>query len=250
MPVRTIEEGRNWLRAMEWRTDIETDQKKGVPAPPLQKPAPKGAELIALVPPEKISLGDKPLREVIACRRSRRRFSLEPLTLEELSFLLWATQGVHRVVREGVATLRSVPSAGARHPFETYLVVSRVNGLAPGLYRYLPLDHKLVFLREDPELPGKVAEAALRQKFVGEAAVVFVWAAVPYRTEWRYSILSHKVIAIDVGHVCQTLYLAVESIGAGACAVAAYTQKAMDELLGLDGEEEFTVYLAPVGKLP
>jgi len=154
------------------------------------------------------------------------------------------------VVRDGVATLRTVPSAGARHPFETYLSVHRVVELVPGLYRYLPLDHKLVLLWEDQGLPAKIVDAALGQKFVGEAAVVFIWAAVPYRTEWRYSIRSHKVIAIDVGHICQNLYLACEAIGAGTCAVGAYSQAAMDGLLGVDGEEEFTVYLAPVGKIP
>ncbi|NOX45153.1 MAG: SagB/ThcOx family dehydrogenase [Caldiserica bacterium] len=190
------------------------------------------------------------LREVIARRRSRRRFSPDPLTLEELSFLLWATQGVHGVIREGAATRRTVPSAGARHPFETYLSIHRVEGLVPGLYRYLPLDHKLALLREDPGLPGKIAGAALGQRFVGEAAVVFVWAAVPYRTEWRYGVRSHKVIAIDVGHICQNLYLACEALGLGTCAVAAYSQGDMDGLLGVDGEEEFTVYLAPVGRRP
>ena len=248
--MKSIDDGRNWLKAEEWSRELETDQRKGLPHPPLQKPVPEGAELIELVSPEKIALGEMPLREAIARRRSRRRFSPDPLTLEELSFLLWATQGVHRVVRDGVATLRTVPSAGARHPFETYLSVHRVVELVPGLYRYLPLNHRLVRLREDPGLPEKIVDAALGQRFVGEAAVVFVWAAVPYRTEWRYSIRSHKVIAIDAGHICQNLYLAAEAIGAGTCAVGAYSQAAMDGLLGVDGEEEFTVYLALVGKLP
>jgi len=248
--LRTIEEGRGWLKAVEPGEGIETDQGKGIPHPSPQKPVPEGTELIDLVSPAAFSLGEMSLREVIARRRSRRRFSPDPLTLEELSFLLWATQGVHGVIREGAATRRTVPSAGARHPFETYLSIHRVEGLVPGLYRYLPLDHKLALLREDPGLPGKIAGAALGQRFVGEAAVVFVWAAVPYRTEWRYGVRSHKVIAIDVGHICQNLYLACEALGLGTCAVAAYSQGDMDGLLGVDGEEEFTVYLAPVGRRP
>lgn len=248
--MKTIEDGRSWLKAEEWEMELESDQRKGLPHPPLQKPAPEGARPIGLVPPEKLSLGEIPLREAIGRRRSRRRFSPEPLTLEELSFLLWATQGVREVVRDGIATFRSVPSAGARHPFETYISAHRVEGLTPGLYRYLPLDHKLALLREDPDLPEKTAAAALGQRFVGEAAVVFVWTAIPYRTEWRYSVRSHKVIAIDAGHVCQNLYLACEAIGAGTCAVGAYSQSAVDRLLGVDGEDEFAVYLAPVGKLP
>jgi SagB-type dehydrogenase family enzyme len=67
--------------------------------------------------------------------------------------------------------------------------------------------------------------------------------------EWRYSYAAHKVIAIDAGHVCQNLYLACENNGCGTCAVAAYDQEATDHLLGIDGEEEFAIYMAPVGKI-
>ena len=81
------------------------------------------------------------------------------------------------------------------------------------------------------------------------AAVTFIWTAVPYRMEWRYSLAAHKVIALDAGHVCQNLYLACEAVGAGTCAIAAYDQQELDELLGLDGDTEFAVYLAPVGKI-
>ncbi|HOD73349.1 MAG TPA: SagB/ThcOx family dehydrogenase, partial [Candidatus Bipolaricaulis anaerobius] len=111
------------------------------------------------------------------------------------------------------------------------------------------LDHSLVFLRSDPDFPAKVTAGCLGQEFVGQAAVVFAWTTVPYRTEWRYSVSSHKVIAMDAGHMCQNLYLACEAIGAGTCAVGAYHQERMDALLGVDGEDEFTIYLAPVGKV-
>ena len=79
--------------------------------------------------------------------------------------------------------------------------------------------------------------------------MTFLWTAIPYRMEWRYDIAAHKVIAIDAGHVCQNLYIACEAIGAGTCAVAAYHQELMDSLLGVDGTEEFTLYLAAVGKV-
>jgi SagB-type dehydrogenase family enzyme len=81
------------------------------------------------------------------------------------------------------------------------------------------------------------------------SAVTFVWTAIPYRTAWRYSILSPKIIAQDSGHVCQNLYLACEAIGAGTCAIGAYDQAKMDAALNLDGEREFTIYVAPVGKI-
>jgi len=186
---------------------------------------------------------------VIDKRRSRRAYTSESLTLEELSFLLWTTQGVREIARGGVAAMRTVPSGGARHPFETYLAVERVEGLAPGLYRYQPLDHQLVKLSEEAELGRQVARGCNYQAFVGRAAVTFIWTVIPYRSEWRYSFISHKVIAIDAGHLCQNLYLASEAIGAGTCAIAAYEQGTMDEILGVDGKEEFTIYVAPVGKI-
>ena len=244
-------ESQRFLRADLWsefRTR-ESDQCKGIPAPPVQKPAPAGAELIDLIAAKDLTVGTMPLIDVINKRRSRRSFEDDPLTLEELSFLLWVTQGVQRVVRDGVATLRAVPSGGARHPFETYLWVNTIEGLDPGLYRYLPVDHKLCVIRRDGAMASKVVDACAGQKFAGEAAVTFFWTAIPYRTEWRYSIVSPKLIAQDSGHLCQNLYLAAESIDAGTCGIGAYDQAVADELIGVDGHDEFVVYIAPVGRV-
>ena len=99
------------------------------------------------------------------------------------------------------------------------------------------------------ELAEKIGIATMGQFFTGTAAAVFIWVAVPYRTEWRYGSAAHKVIAIDAGHVCQNLYLACEAISAGTCAIAAYNQKLMDKLIKVNGEDEFVTYLAPVGKI-
>ena len=140
------------------------------------------------------------------------------------------------------------PSGGARHPFETYLLVNRVEGIDPGLYRYLPLEHKVYLVDADTELAERVNEACYGQ-YVKDSAVVFIWTVIPYRTEWRYSILSPKIIAQDSGHLCQNLYLASEAIGGGTCAIGAYDQDRIDPILGVDGEKEFTIYMAPVGKV-
>jgi len=226
-----------------------TDQRRGVPPPPLQKPADPALPRTVLVNPEEWQqvVQSVDLREAIARRQSRRSYHGTALSLAELSFLLWATQGIRRMAGPGSA-LRTVPSAGARHSFETYLAVRKVTGLAEGLYRFLPLDNQLVQLREEGSLESSLTEAAYGQSFVGRAAVTFIWACIPYRMEWRYGLTAHRVILIDAGHLCQNLYLACEAVGAGTCAVAAYDQEAMDQLLGLDGEDEFVVYLAPVGK--
>ncbi|MBD3306888.1 SagB/ThcOx family dehydrogenase, partial [candidate division KSB3 bacterium] len=132
---------------------------------------------------------------------------------------------------------------------ETYLCVLRVDGLEMGIYRYLPVEHQLVLEFRDAHLPEKIMAATLQQKFTTRSAVTFIWTTIPYRMEWRYDIASHKVIAIDAGHVCQNLYLACEAIGAGVCAIAAYHQEWVDDLIKLDGSDEFAIYLAAVGKV-
>jgi SagB-type dehydrogenase family enzyme len=232
-----------------------------VPPPLPQKPYPEDATLIDLVAPENLTLGHMPLIEVIRQRRSRREFTEDALTLEELSFLLWATQGVDedatRAFREWLAgeigipageitaILRTVPSGGACHPFETYLLVNRVGEPEPGLYRYLSVEHKLLLLQAGTATAERARGASAQ--WVQRSAVVFVWTSIPYRTEWRYSIIAHKIIAQETGHVCQNLYLAGEAIGAGVCAVI-YDQAEADGLLGVDGVEEFAVSVALVGK--
>ncbi len=226
-----------------------TAQARGLPLPPIEQPVPDNAVLIGLPRPGAWKgVGTVDLLTAIAGRRSRRRFLPDPLTLDELSFLLWATQGVRGPVGGGTA-FRTVPSAGCRHSFETYLCAMNVAGLGQGIYRYLPLEHRLLEVSRPSDLAAQVGRAALGQVFAGRSAVTFVWTTVPYRMEWRYGLAAHKVIAIDAGHVCQNLYLACAAIGSGACAVAAYDQDALDRLLGVDGKEEFALYLAPVGKV-
>jgi SagB-type dehydrogenase family enzyme len=233
-----------------WQADSDRSQDR--PEPPDEKPVPAGARIIPLVPRAEIHLGDLSVREAIAGRRSRRDFSDAELTQEELSFLLWATQGITGELRDekGEVTerFRAAPSGGARYPLETYLAVHRVKDLAPGLYRYVPSQHALMLVREDAEIPQKLQGACYGSASVGQAAVVFLWSAVPYRTEWKYTYLSHRMIAMEAGHVCENLYLAAESCGTGCCAMLSYDQPHVDALLGLDGEDEFTLYLACVGK--
>ncbi|OQZ02224.1 MAG: thioester oxidase [Candidatus Brocadia sp. UTAMX2] len=227
----------------------QTDQNRGADGPPIEKPYRTDARRIDLVKPgawKNITRID--LTTAIGHRESRRSYTKEPLTLEEISFLLWATQGVRGDVA-GSHAYRTVPSAGCRHAFETYLVVLNGKGLDQGIYRYLPLSHQLLFEFSEERLARKIVDAVYRQPYPGNAPVTFIWTAIPYRMEWRYHLAAHKVIAIDAGHVCQNLYLACEAIGAGTCAIAAYDQEALDRLLRIDGKDEFVIYLSPVGKV-
>ena len=249
--MESSENCRKFLKAYWWdeRDKEKTDMQKGVPAPLPQKPFPKNAHLIDLVKPEHIDVGGKSVLEAIRIRKSHRRFTDESLNMEELSFLLWSTQGMRQTNGKERSSLRTVPSAGARHPFETYLAVNRVTGLNQGLYRYLPAEHKIFFLYDDPVLADKISEGCRGQDFVGTGAVVFIWTVIPYRSEWRYMMVAPKMIALDAGHLCQNLYIACAAIDAGTCAIGAYDQDKMDAILKVDGREEFVMYAAPVGKL-
>ena len=226
-----------------------TDQSRGVRPPPIEKPYPADSVLIDLTRKEELDgTFNADLFSAISERQSHRNFRDLPLTLQELSFLLWATQGIRSKTND-YATFRTVPSAGCRHALETYLCVLNVMGLETGIYRYLPLEHQLLVVYIDEELPNKIVGATLNQTFTGRAAVTFIWTAIPYRMEWRYDISAHKVIALDAGHVCQNLYLACAAIGGGTCAIAAYHQELMDKLVHVDGSDEFAIYLAAVGKI-
>ncbi len=248
--MSTIEANRSFMKSNFGAGAAHvSDQNKGKHPPPVQKEYGPDAKVIDLPEPKANTALQKDFYSCLRQRRSRRRFTQKELTLDQLSFLLWATQGVQEADPGGYATLRPVPSAGARHPFETYVAVNRVTGLGPGMYRYLPLDGRLVLEFEDDRLGPRLTDVALGQGFVGDAAAVFMWSCIPYRGEWRYTVLAHKVMLLDAGHVGQNLYLACEALRCGTCAIGAYDQRKADALVGLDGQSEFVVYLAPVGRL-
>jgi SagB-type dehydrogenase family enzyme len=227
----------------------QTDQSLGIAPPPIQKPVTADQEVIGLPRRDAWScVRDVGLSEAMASRQSYRNYLKQPLAIDELAFLLWATQGVRKQVSPAVV-LRTTPSAGCRHALETYLCVLSVQDLSPGIYRYLPQDHALALEYKRDFLAFDIAEATLGQQFTGRAPVTFLWTAVCARMEWRYGLAAHKVIALDAGHVCQNLYLGCAAIGAGACAIAAYDQKRADALVRVDGDEEFVIYLAAVGKV-
>ncbi len=228
---------------------VKSDQMKKQPAPPLEKPIPDDTVLIDLPSVDTSDQGKMPLVEILRKRRSLRRYSDEALTLEELAFLCWSVMGIHELSEKTNHSFRTSPSGGGRHPFEMYLVVNRVDGLTPGLYRYSALKHKLALVRTGENLIDPLAGVAL-QGFIKDCAVLFIWTIIPYRHEWRYLCSGAKPVAMDMGHYCENLYLAAESMNAGACAIASYDQEILDEFLGVDGEDEFTIYVCPVGKPP
>jgi len=238
--------GRDFLERTEYRHLEPSEQERGLPQPPLEIRLGDG-ESIEL--PEGKRDAGPALWRVMSERRSVREYGAESLSVADLATLLWATQGVTRVI-PGRATFRTVPSAGARHAFETVVLANRVDGLERATYQYLAVDHRLLRLDAFPGLAEKMAEACLGQRMVAENAATFVWVADRARMAWRYGERGTRYLFLDAGHVCQNLYLAAEAIGAGVCAIAAFDDRRLNELLGLDGIDRFAVYVASVGVKP
>jgi SagB-type dehydrogenase family enzyme len=239
--------GQTFMEKTKYRYLTPTDQEKHLLQPPLEVPPDPEKPVISLPKPETITVPPRDLRTAIEERHSVREYAKEPLTLRELAFLLWCTQGVKKVAGT-YATFRTVPSAGARHALETYLLINTVEGLEPGLYRYLALTHRLQQLDTDPTLHIRIAKACLNQQFIMRCGVAFLWVAVPYRMTWRYGERGYRELHKDAGHVCQNLYLAASAVGCGVCAIAAYDDDDMHTILGIDGADQFLIYLATVGK--
>ena len=224
-----------------------SDQTQGLPAPLLEKSVPQDARTIPLPKPRDIKVLPLDLRSAIEQRRSIRHYARDPLTIEELAYLCWCTQGIVNV-KAPYYTLRNVPSAGGRHAFETYLLINRVAGIQPGLYRYLAFSHQIIPVDITKGVTDRVMAACLGQAFVRSSAVTFIWSTIIYRMAWRYSERAYRLVHLDAGHVCQNLYLAAEQIGCGTCAIGAFDDQQMADALGIDGEEEFVLYCATVGK--
>ncbi len=243
-----IEEGREFLKSTH--NDYEgylSDQDLKKKQPPLVKEA-ISDDLIKL----SLDFNDlqiEDLTSVIKNRKSSRVFTQKNLSLKQLSYLLWTTQGIRAIRGKSYATLRNVPCGGARHEFETYLLVNYVEGLKPGRYHYLPMTHQLEYLGNQENIPETIGVSLYDQVWANKASVVFYWSFVAYRAEWRYGITAHRVVLMDIGHVGENLYLACSALGIGVCGVGAFKLDYCNKMFGLDGEEEYIIYTSPVGTI-
>ncbi|MCU0632624.1 MAG: SagB/ThcOx family dehydrogenase [Methanolinea sp.] len=239
--------GQTFMEMTRYEHLSVSDQYRGLPAPPLEKSFSRDGLFITLPNPDTITVPPLNLRSAIENRRSLRHYTRDPLSLEELAYLLWCTQGI-REIQDPYFTIRNVPSAGGRHSFETYLLINRVSGVKPGLYRYLAFSHRLLEVDTRLGVPDRVMAACLGQAFVRASAVTFLWASVVYRMSWRYAERAWRLVHLDAGHAGQNLYLAAEQIGCGTCAIGAFDDRQAADVLGIDGVDEFVVYCAAVGK--
>jgi len=212
--------------------------------PTLDKgPQPFPSPIIPL-PQPRLNLGPN-FWQVLLKRRSIREYSDSPLPLEKLSNLLWATQGI--TDQPFSSWYRTAPSAGALHPVDTYLVVNRVEGLGAGIY-FLHVQDFSLERKSQGDFSRQITQAALDQDIAREAAVVFIWVAVIPRSRQKYRQRAYRYIYLDCGHIGQNLYLAATAMGLGCCGIAAFFDDEVNDLVGVDGQEETAIYLATVGK--
>ncbi|MFQ6092777.1 MAG: SagB/ThcOx family dehydrogenase [bacterium] len=192
--------------------------------------------------PEPARVGEMTLEEALQLRRSVRSYTDEPITLEELSQLLWAAQGI--TSDEG---FRTAPSAGALYPLQTYAVVGNVEGLKTGIYKYSSLRHELIKVREGDFRPA-LSEEALSQSQIGEAAVDIVIAAVYERTTEKYGERGRRYVHIEVGHAGQNICLQAECLNLGVCPIGGFEDDGIKRVLGLP-EDEDPLYILSVGRV-
>ncbi|HEY3275047.1 MAG TPA: SagB/ThcOx family dehydrogenase [Syntrophorhabdaceae bacterium] len=190
--------------------------------------------------------GETDIWRILAKRRSRRAFDhKKTLTAGTLSALLWATQGITSPYGQG--GFRTAPSAGGLYPIETYLHIRAVEGIDAGLYHLRPREFDLEFLRKG-DFSITLARAGLDQSVLAEAHTVFIWSAYIERSKWKYRERAYRYIYLDAGHIAQNLYLAAEALHLGTCAVGAFFDGEVNDLIGLDGKEETVIYMAAVGR--
>ncbi len=187
--------------------------------------------------PKPLNKGNISLEEVIFRRRSQRSFEQKDLSLQQISQLLWAAQGI--TAKEGFHGLRAAPSAGALYPIEIYLLAKN------GLFRYLPDGHKLQSVGEQ-DLRGALADSSFGQAAISQAPVNIVVCAVYSRLTSKYGQRGIRYVHIEVGHIAQNIHLQAVALGLGSVPIGAFNDEEVKKILSLPIDQE-PLYIIPVG---
>lgn len=182
--------------------------------------------------------------DTLSSRRSQRDFTADPLSLDELALLIFATQGITEKFDDNL--FRAAPSAGALYPVETYIMVNRIADLEPGIYHLNVLKQSLDLIRSGDH-SSMLAMAALGQTMISDSSATFIWTALAGRSKWKYHERAYRYIYLDAGHIGQNLYLAATALGLGCCTIGAFIDGEVNDIIGIDGQSETAVYLGVVG---
>ncbi|VBA45366.1 hypothetical protein LAUMK13_05443 [Mycobacterium innocens] len=191
------------------------------------------------LPPVRLD-GPVSLESAMQSRRSVREYADEPLSLDEVSQLFWAAQGITH--ENGY---RTAPSAGGLHPLEIYLLAGAVNGLRPGIYKYLPSGQQLLGVSNQDQRDDLYL-AALKQDPIRQAPIVIVFAAVYQRTQVKYGARAPRYVHMEVGSAAQNVYLQATALDLGTVFIGAFLDDRVNAILGL-AEDEQALCLMPVG---
>ena len=187
--------------------------------------------------------GETSVEKALLQRRSVRSYKKDPLTVSDISQILWAAQGI----TEKTYGLRTAPSAGALYPLELYLVATNVDELKPGVYKYIPQDHTMKRISEGDKRID-VSNAALKQDAIENSSAIVIITAIYERTEVKYGKRAERYVHIEVGHVGQNIYLQAVSLGIGTVMIGAFKDEALKKVLGF-AEDEYPLAIMPLGKI-
>ncbi len=226
------------------RSEIRNTNKPQLSPVPLYKKYPS-AQKIKL--PYNWKLAEARIVPLLQNRRSLRTYADDMLSLEELSFLLWASQGV--TAKGGNMLFRTTPSAGALYPIETYLSIHNVATLPTGLYHF-DIETFSLHLLHDFSVGKKLSQACLGQSFVEKSALTFIWTGNYRRTMSKYGDRGYRYILLEAGHICQNVLTAAEALSCGGCPIAAFFDDEVAAILDIEEEQETVLYMASIGRKP
>lgn len=219
----------------------------------LEKELPdKHNELATIKLPEPEYDSDISIEKALNKRRSIRQYKDEPLSLSEISQILWAAYGITKPIKNAPAFLRgglkTAPSAGALYPLEIYVVAGNVTDLPAGVYKYKPEGHKLIKI-VDGDKRNELYVASLNQDWVKEAPASIVYSAVFSRTTDKYGERGReRYVCMDIGHSAENIYLQAVSLNIGTVAVGAFYDIKLKMAVNMTKKEE-PLYIMPLGKI-
>ena len=211
--------------------------------PPLYKQYPSNLKRFDLDKPDRS--GGEPIYQILLQRRSVRNYNPDKVSGNKLSQVLWASQGIS--LHTEYHQFRTAPSAGGLFPIETYCVINNVEGFPAGVYHYQVSYHSLILLKEG-DFGLDLARAALGQKMMRDASFNLIWTAMIDRSKWKYDQRAYRYIYLDAGHIAQNTALAAVSCGLGSCQIGAFFDEEVEQIVGIDGEKEFVIYMTSVGR--
>ena len=214
---------------------------------PLQKV--EGEQQLTYILPSPLTSGTVSVEQALANRRSQRDYVDKAISAEQLSQVLWAAYGITSPKPDRPALrggFRAAPSAGALYPFDIYVVIGKVDGIEAGVYKYISEENKII-RAIDKDLREELCAAALGQKMVKEAPVTIAYIAIYERMTKKYGDRgADRYVCMDLGHSSQNVYLQAETLNLGTCAMGAFNDEKVTEVLQLN-EEEIPLYLMPIG---